>query len=531
MAMSAGRVKSLLEAAGVDLEAHAAANGDESVEAMLNRIARSGRSEEDLVRSIVINYGEEAGRQLVQSMFETRGVDPGQDAGGEEPTERFDRIVDEVVSGQRSLDNVRASLDRLGRRSIFGDPIVGQEQTIPAGGTLYAVRDVRGQTTFYAVYDWEGVSFSYRIGDQADLDELFPDAGSIFNARVSVTQRDFDQQQVVDVGTVDEILGATESLGEQLTQAIRTAGYESLPDWVRQDPQVMFLLATATAEGWSPDRLTRELSGTRGFQQRYGEAWEWAMEQVGGDHQAALDLIGNQETAIESVLRRYRGGAANTDPGYLQQLMTTGWTAESMSTVLSAEQRLRANPEMLASLNRLLTAAGMAAVGPAGAIAMIAAGQLPDDRAQQVLDSVDMTSLLNGNEPGQVFDLINDAVTLAALEEQGLTGLDLNFVRELRNITGGLVDEEAVNTFAQEAAMQVLRFMPDVDLGRYGLSEEEIIAQAAGRAAPSGRSSAEVAETVAKIIRERQEAAGGFTGFTSFVNQSGRLQIAGLRDL
>jgi hypothetical protein len=127
--------------------------------------------------------------------------------------------------------------------------------------------------------------------------------------------------------------------------------------------------------------------------------------------------------------------------------------------------------------------------------------------------------------------LLNDAMMVNALEEAGLRNLDLGFIRQLRDDTGGLITSDSANEFAQTAAGNVLRFSRDIDLSRYGLTEESVVATAANRPDPTGRTAAENLEIMNRILRERQAAAGGFDAFTGFQDARGRLRLAGLRGL
>lgn len=415
---------------------------------------------------------------------------------------------------------------------IFQAPVQGSTTRIKAGGTLYRVADPQtGTVTYHVVYQFEGVNLGFRIGDESEFLAAFPDGAAVFQTVQKVNQAQWENAGILAVGVLDDVVDLDGmSLGATLVNSLRGYGLESLPDWIRNDRNAMTIAMTAANEGWSSGRTLRELAATSAFKSRF-PAWDTMLDRAGGDELAAMNLYTNEEQAFTRALATYRGPAAQTDPQYLADLMRRGWTVDTVVPLLSAERQLRGDPAILEATNRLLSGAGLNPIGPVAQIALIAAGELPSDQAASLLASVDLTTLLEGNDPGQVFDLLNDAMTLSKLEDEGLVGLDLNFVRQLRNETGGLLDSDQVRQFAQQAAVNVLRFQPDVAKQRYGLSEEALIAVAAGRPDPEGRSSAQVLETMNRLIRERQAEAGGTDSFQAFQSAEGQLAIPAIANL
>jgi hypothetical protein len=475
----------------------------------------------------------------IRAIFNEAGIPIA--TAGETEMERLNRLVSQINSGQRTLAEVTTAIQTVGGNwdpsapdwsGGFGDdfnPNAGNG-VIAAGGDLYAVIQGDGSLQYHVVYEWEGLRFSYSIGDQEALASLFPDADRVFGGRFTVNQQQWSGLDTLALGGIDERLGDPTPIARELNEALRTFGFESMPDWLRNDRQAMQILAQGALEGFSAGRIMQDLSQTTGFRERFG-AWEWAMTQSGGDALAAMQLYTQRESSLKNALSRFRGPSANLDNAYLADLLQIGWTVEAMTPILAAEEQLRADPAVFHDINRLLAAEGLNQIGPVGAIALLASQNQTAEQAAETLASIDLTELLGGNSPSQVFDLINDAMTLSALEDQGFVGLDLAFVRQLRTETGGILTKEGVDRFAQTAAINVLRFGPDIDFGRYGLDENDVISAAASRAAPSGKTSAEVNEIMGRILRERQQAAQGFDAFSGFVNESGRLQIRGLEGL
>lgn len=428
----------------------------------------------------------------------------------------------EVAPTASSPTTTQSVLDAILSRVGGLNKPVGSAQ-IPSGSTLMAVADPNrpGDDTYYLVGAFSGIGFGWRIGDYGDLVNTIPDFERVVRSRVNVSRTQFESQRILEVGNVDEVLGSTEDIGFTIQRQLRTFGLESLPDWMRNDPDAMFVAATGANEGWSPGRTLRELSQSRSFRDRF-PAWQTVLSQSGGDESAAMSSYVESEGRFRDLLRNRRGPNADLSPGYVGGLIEAGWTPEAVAPILDAEQTVRADPGLLTGINRLLAASGQAPIGAVGATALVAAGNMPSDQAKQALAGVDLTRLLGGNDPGQVIDLVNDALTLTSLEEAGLSGLSIDFVRGLRDETRGVLGAEQVMGFAQEAALQVIKFLPDIELGRYGLSTEQVVSAAAGRG------DAQVADTLSRIVRERQLAAQGTGGFTGFLNSRGRFQLQGL---
>lgn len=466
-----------------------------------------GRSIDELRSDI---YNVVVGLPLIQRVF---GVDAD--------------TASSLISGETtfsSLTPAPANRDPLFNPGISAG---GGAPTVPAGSTLYRVFDpASGAVTYHLVGEWMGVNFSYEIGDQARLDELGIERA--FDATIRVNLRQFEGLNALSLGNVDEVLDNPEPLGRQWQEEMRLFGEEALPDWIRNSPEMMFIYMQGANEGWTAGRTIREASTRDAFQERF-PAWARALEEAGGNEEAAMSWYTQRENTLSSLIRRYRGSEADTSASYIGELLNIGWEPEVIGTFLAAERQLVTNPSALDDLNAVLRSEGLNPIGRTGMVAMIAAGTLPEDQAEEFLAGFDITRLLEGNTPEMVFDMVNDALMSDALVNVGLTGFDLDFVRELRNETGGVLDEAGLQSFAQTAAANILRL--GVDVGRYGLNEEDVVSQLAGRSSPTGRTAAENASLFSKILREREANARGVGSPNTFFTREGRVILQGIGSL
>lgn len=481
-------------------------------------LASGERTFEDL-RSDIFKFV--VGAPLIQDVM---GVDAAQAERLISGEQTFQDFFTETFGSAGEAQRV------LGLPDIYRPPVSTGTTSIYDGADLYRVANRDGAVTYYAVYEYGGVRQSFRIGDQNEFTDLFPDADRVFNNTIRLTEQQYaNQELLLDAGEIDEVMGQTGSWGANMDQAIRQFGEEAMPSWIRDDPRAVFVAMTAANEGWSEGRTLRELSRLDSFKQRFG-AWGWALEQAGGDETAAMQMYTQVERGLRSAFSRYRQGS-DVSNEYLGELMQRGWTAENAVPILQAEQRIEANPQTLDAMNRILVASGRNPIGKVGAIGLLASATLNPENPAGTLEASGLEGSMNGNDPADVFDLVNDAIVLAQLEDAGMRGLDMDFVRALRNETEGVLSEEGVRSFAQTAAANVMTFARDIDLGRYGLSEESITAAAFGRSDPEGRSTAEVASAMQRIVRERQAQSRGLVGSQSFIDQSGRLVARGLSGL
>lgn len=477
------------------------------------------------LRSDILRFrvGPERLSAYIEEQFSDRGVPLTRHLTGatEDPQARVARITNEFLTESRQFGEFERTLDRLAGGEIFAPVSQGRATSIPAGARLVRVTNPKGADAplYFALYPYAGIEIAYEIGDQGRFSQLFPEGISFFGSFENVSQAQFDSRQKVLAGSIDEQSGATESVGSQIERQMRSFGLESLPDWARADPQATLILSQGALEGWSAGRTLRTLSQqSRGFKERF-PYWDAVMKRSGGDEIAAQARASQLEQGFRSIIRRTRGPNADVSPQVLEQYIRSGWEPNQALPVLEFEQSLRRNPEALQNFNEILVAQGLAPVDEKGFAAFSIAG--PRDDLADVL----------GQPPAQVFDAINDALFLTELEEAGFGGLDVDFVRQLKDFTGGVVDEDDVAGFAQEAALQALRFRRELEQGRFDITTEELIAAAAGEPSPTGRSAAEVGSVLARFIRERQAAAGGFEGAGGFLDERGRLRIPGFESL
>jgi hypothetical protein len=323
----------------------------------------------------------------------------------------------------------------------------------------------------------------------------------MFDGMDVVGQQRFDDDYLV-MGGVDEIAGSTESLASQIERDIRAIGIESLPEWMRESNRVVSIMAVGAREGWSAQQTWRELGKTKEFKKRFGTAFESMAEALRTDDPltVATEIL-QREEAIRESYWTYRG-TREVSVRYMQKLMATGWSVAEIDSLLSAEKQLRESPGALENFNAIQAHLGREAIS-----------------GQQ------LAQVMAGVASSEVMESVNDALRQSALAEQGVE-ISAAFAASLGDGSGALEQPEYLAAVAQQAAQHILRFRLELDAGKFGLTQEDILS-----AAFDDERSSEVDEVLAKFARERSAASAGEGGPQGYVDAAGNLRVQGLQGL
>ena len=480
-------------------------NGPETAEQRLRRIINEvnggQRTFSDVVRSLMrASPDAEAG---IAQMFETRGLDAD--------PQRVARITQDVLSGGRTFTDLQGSLDRLDelQGDITDPPSKKGPSKVPQGARVVKVVNPEGSDAaalYYLVYEWNGTEITFEVGDSDKFIKLFGGtAEDRFASVETVNQRQFDNAGYIDSGGVDSILGSDESLASQFEREARALGLEDIPGWIKNDPEAVQLLITAATEGWSSGRTWKELSKTKGFDYRFGEALDRFLQPGVGLEQAIGNFMA-EEAQIRGALTANRPNQ-QFKVGYINNLMTNGWTAAEVDQVLKAGKQIRRNPELLSQVNTALVYQGF-----------------------DPLDEVGLLNLLASEEgtPEDIKLALNRASAGTALAQAGVSGVDPELLASVVDDFSNLHTVDDYAALSQQLALTLIQNERDLDLKKFGLKRDDLIAAAFGDESPSGKDSAEVLNMLARLQRDRQAAAGGIGGTSGFINDQGRLIVRGM---
>lgn len=467
-----------------------------------------GRTYEELVTDIfdyVVEGDDVEG--FITKAFGDRGLNIA--ANGETEQQRVDRIEEELTTGKRSFFEFLQTLDSFAAPASPESTERRGGQQIPAGTQL--IRD--SDDIYYLVGDVYGAKLGYEIGTIDDLNEIYGGI-SVFDGYRSVSN--LEAEDILRVGTVDEINGTTESLQAQFDRDMRSAGLENPPEWLVRDKRAFATYVAGVNEGWSAERTWNALQGTQGFKDRFS-GLDTILNQLGTT--SLTEAIGEytrREAAIRASLLESRGPQTNTSNEYVSSLIGAGWDPEEVNELLQLEEDVRANPEALANINEILRYQGQPELNP--------------DDFVTILQEQNQSTLNPDFTPSALFESVNDALRFQALLTEGID-IDLGFATDLGDGTSdAIVSRETFSKQAQLAASYVAANQNAIDLSVYGLDRDDIVAAVFNEESPTGRSVSEVNQVLERLGRERAKAAEGYAASQSYIDAGSRLRVQGLGD-
>lgn len=456
--------------------------------------------------------------QILDLSFSEAGIENATTAT-ETEAQRFSRITESILSGERTLGEVLTTIADFSTGGGGGDildpdkgvtdipPVDIGNSTIPQGGSLIRVKNPEGSDAaflYYIVYDWRGVKLAYEVGDTARFQELFGSTDN-FESFETFSQTRFDSESYVLAGSIDEELGATESIGSRIERDIRALGLEDLPPWLAGSSEALALVAEASADEWSAGRLWQSLSDTQAFNDRFGDVIDRYLQGGTTISQAVAQIQADEQSMKSRLL--YLAPEASLTTESIHDMLSQGWTPDSAARVLEQADILSGGAT-LAQANEILATVG-----------------LPS------LDDVGFINALNGHGPPEVVEALNTIAAGQALAEAGLDDVDLDLLMDIVDTSDRLLTVDSFQQLTQQLSFNLARFGTEVDTQKLGISRDDIIAGIFGEESPSGKTPGQTLNLLAKFERERTAAARGFDASTAAIDTRGRLRVAGIRGL
>jgi hypothetical protein len=459
---------------------------------------------------------EDVAEGFIRSIFDEAGVAIG--TAQESEQDRLDRIVAEVLAGRagnidtgRTFSSIRTALEGNTGATGGGPTTTIQDVVLPSDVTR--LLKVTGESgvgdEYYVQGDVYGQTFSFLVGDQEAFDAMFPDGVAGFDGYETMTRSQFTNSDMFGfvAGTIDNIIGSREPLQGQVQRDLEALGLEGLPSWMANDQQAMLAVITANSQGWSPNRLMQELSTTVGFKDRFSGFNGWYDEEQHGSMADAINRWVGLEDQFRTSLQSKRGRNTDISVQYLGGLISSGWGVAEFTSLLEGEQQLKTNAAAMENLNELLQYSG-----------------------QPALSADEMVDFLMQGEEFAAFEMINDALRGAELEEQGinLTTEQLEALGEGTSL--GVAQVGAFSEAARAAALEIGANLNEIQRGKLGVSDELIVAVAFQDRdlLPSNVTLAEAELTLQQLGRERAALGRGTGGPNAYQDNQGRLRIPGL---
>ena len=444
-----------------------------------------------------------AGEQEVKDVFEEMGI-PADDA-------RIKRIAGEVESGQRTIEDVVGSLEPF---RVLGDTDFDTEGDPETQLTILTGEDMSWNQdpdtgTWYVIY---GMPQSNRFlvfeATEKQMDALFGKGKRPSSGKNQNFEKLLGQSGNTFAGNIGEMSG--EGSFEDEVRRIKTLALDNglLPSWADGDEAIMDLIYIAQAEFKNP---------------------EWLLEQI-----ALTDVYKERFVGIDKLKKDGRLSTEEAIAGYLE------FEAGVIAAVRGIDSKLNITPELIGGLlsRSLSVTTIIEAVGKFKRMqdfkpAIDAFNRILADQGQATITSLqDMFDFVSGNATDDVYDIWEASAVSEAASEAGLGSVfSAEDAMEFALQTEGFISLADATGAFRNAAQQILQFRNEIDLGRFGLDQEDLIDLSLGIAPRSGMDTVELQANMSRAVLQGQAAqrtrAKPFVGFS----ESGTAQRASLRGL
>jgi hypothetical protein len=284
-----------------------------------------------------------------------------------------------------------------------------------------------------------------------------------------------------------------------------------LPAWAEATGEYMDILFIAQSEGKSQEWVLDQFSRTESFQLRFPGIETF-------QNNANLTLVDSVrgflefEATLQNAVQGIGRNARRVTPDVVGGLLTQGHSINTAVDAVQKFDRMKNFRPALQAFNRILAEQGME----------------PIKTLQQMFDFV------SGNAESDVYEVweassVSEAAAAAGLGDVFTAEDAIRFATQTEGQTSL---EGATNAF-QSAAQFLLQLRHEVEIGKFGLTTDDIIDMSIGQPLRSGTAAAEVMENMNRAISSAQASLRArskpFTGF----NQQGvaqRASLSGLRD-
>ena len=253
----------------------------------------------------------------------------------------------------------------------------------------------------------------------------------------------------------------------------------AVPDWARDDPGIWDIIYIAQAENKSEAWTLEQIRKTKSFQQRYIGIEH--LEKIGLDLPSAVEAYRQYESQLKQIMKR-RPGSPEVTPDHVGVLLAKGHSVKDVEFVFETFSRLDQNQASLTAFNAILVESGRDPLGPA-----------------------DQFRFMAGRAPVELYEVWEQSSILSAAREAGLG--DTVSARQaiaLAKRTPGLTSEGAALEGMQKAAQMLLQFRQEVNVGKWGINQEDLIDLSLGLSPRSGQSMAELSQGMTRAVKDAE---------------------------
>jgi hypothetical protein len=121
-------------------------------------------------------------------------------------------------------------------------------------------------------------------------------------------------------------------------------------------------------------------------------------------------------------------------------------------------------------------------------------------RCMKRLGKKDQLQFLAGNAPREIYKIWEEASFTRAAKDAGLN-IGVSEAMHLARRTEGFTPYDAALEGLQTAASAILRHRTDIDIGRYGIEQDDLIDLSLGLTPRSGRTQGEVGRNIERALQ------------------------------
>lgn len=248
-----------------------------------------------------------------------------------------------------------------------------------------------------------------------------------------------------------------------------------LPDWAAESGTAMDIIYTAQAEGKSTDWTLQQLSNTPEFKVRFPGIDNLIKD---GNLSLAEGITGFLEyEAGVNAARKASGLGGTSSPEQVGNLLTAGHSLTVINSTVQGYNRMAKFAPAMEAFNQVLAANGQAEIA-----------------------SIDeMLAFVSGRSSAEIYDLYE-----ASSIQEAAVGAGLGDVFSVQDaIQASYASNQTLETATagmQKAAEMMLRMRHEIDINQFDLTSEELIDINLGQAPRSGRSQAEIHESINRAV-------------------------------
>lgn len=278
-------------------------------------------------------------------------------------------------------------------------------------------------------------------------------------------------------GNVGEVAG-TGSFENAVNRSVALALDGDIPAWMKDSPEIWDVLYVAEAEGKSEDWVLGQIRTTQAFKQRFPKIE--AFEKLGLSLGEAVQAFTEYESSLKQLAQRYpNAGIDQVTPEVVGELASRGHSVEDAKFVFDVFDRMEQNQASFENFNEILESRGL-----------------------QPLGQSDQFLFMAGQAPQELYNIWEQNSILTAAEQANIAGFGVKEALDVARLTPGLTSEQQAFEGMSQAAKLLLQFRREVNLGR--LDQDDLIDLSLGSAPRSGRSQAELAQEMSRIVREAE---------------------------